>query len=498
MHKTVVFHTVVRSRADYLTDNTEYGFYFDVVDSSLVGEPEERASTAKYRIKVGITYELLINWRLDNASEDDLIKVLFHYARKYVKQKIKDDTLTDYEELLLSTKEHREGYCPLDISRIPNPVGFTSTIEVDGQQYVTSVRSAVILTALPVEYKAVSAHLTNLREDTHPQGTVYEQGDFSSTSQSWKVGIVEVGAGNPGAAMEAERSIQHFRPDVVIFVGIAGGIKDAALGDVVAATKVYGYESGKAGETFHPRPEVVNSTYRMVQRARAEMRNENWLQRIKVPRATEPRVFVGPIAAGEKVVASTRSDIYNFIQSQYSDALAVEMEGFGFLKAIQANPGVEALVIRGISDLIDCKAEVDASGFQDVAAQNASAFAFEVLANSVIPGITSKKPSSARLSGLKRKLEKQRNKLPYVMGLHLNHPDANLWRRTTKRYLRELDEALPGDDWERRYNNIPWHPPNGLAKDAREQQTIYTNACNSADGLLRDALLKWQEELDTI
>lgn len=131
MHKTVVFRTVVPLRADDLTDNTEYGFYFDVIDSSLVGEPEERASAAKHKIKVGITYELLTNWRLDNASEDDLVRILFHYARRYVEQKIKDGTLTDYEELLLSTEEHREGDCPLDISRIPDPVGFTADIAVD-------------------------------------------------------------------------------------------------------------------------------------------------------------------------------------------------------------------------------------------------------------------------------------------------------------------------------------------------------------------------------
>ena len=244
---------------------------------------------------------------------------------------------------------------------------------------------AIILTAIPIEYKAVRAHLINLREVVHPMGTVYEQGTFSSSITMWEVGVVEIGSGNAHAALEAERAIQFFEPDVVLFVGIAGGIKDVVLGDIVAATKVYGYESGKDEETFRSRPTIANSTYRMEQRARAEAKKDNWLQRIKdIHFTSNPRVFVGPMAAGDKVVASTKSATYRFLRLHYSDALAIEMEGYGFLESAHANPGVEALVIRGISDLIDGKGETDASGLQEIAASNASAFAFQILANIAI------------------------------------------------------------------------------------------------------------------
>jgi nucleoside phosphorylase len=240
---------------------------------------------------------------------------------------------------------------------------------------------AVILTAIPVEYQAVRAHLTNIREELHSQGTIYEHGTFFAPDQLWEVIISEIGAGNPTAALEAERAINHFKPSVILFVGVAGGCKDVKLGDVVAATKVYGYESGKVESVFLPRPSIGNSTYRMEQRARAEARKHDWLQRLKGPLPSPaPIVYVAPIAAGEKVIASTRSPIAKFLQAQYGDALAVEMEGYGFLQATRANPHVEALVIRGISDLVDGKQEADAMNFQEFAAQHASAFAFEILA----------------------------------------------------------------------------------------------------------------------
>ena len=239
----------------------------------------------------------------------------------------------------------------------------------------------VILTALSVERQAVAAHLLNLHEGTHPEGTVYWHGSFPSERCEWQAKLVEIGSGNADAAFETERAISYFKPEVTLFVGVAGGLKDVHIGDVVVANKVYNYESGKASIVFQPRPQVGNATYRMEQRARADAGNRNWLKRIKGPAPLhEPTVYVAPIVAGEKVINSTRSDIYLSVRDQYSDALAVEMEGHGFLRAVRANQFVNALVIRGISDLVEGKSKEDANGSQVLASRHASAFAFEILA----------------------------------------------------------------------------------------------------------------------
>lgn len=242
---------------------------------------------------------------------------------------------------------------------------------------------AVIFTAIPIEYKAVLAHLKNVQEEIHEQGTIYSRGTFSSGAQSWDVVLVEIGVGNTAAALEGERAVIRFQPDVILFVGVAGGLKDVQVGDVVAATKVYGYESGRVEQgAFQARPEIARSTYRLEQRARAEARRTDWLQQIiGVPAVRSPTIYVGSIASGEKVLASTHSALWAFLKAHYNDALAVDMEGHGFLSVAHANSGLEALVVRGISDLIDDKTRTEEEEHsQELAARHASAFAFEILA----------------------------------------------------------------------------------------------------------------------
>jgi nucleoside phosphorylase len=154
------------------------------------------------------------------------------------------------------------------------------------------------------------------------------------------------------------RTVTRFRPRVAMFVGVAGGIKDVAIGDVVAATKVYAYEGGKETRSgFQPRPELRHAAYSLAQRARMVAREAKWQDRLiqNGPSPDRYKLFVGPIAAGEKVLAFQTGAVAQFIRQQYGDSLAVEMEGIGFLETVHLHPSVEAIVIRGISDLLSGK-----------------------------------------------------------------------------------------------------------------------------------------------
>jgi len=253
---------------------------------------------------------------------------------------------------------------------------------------------AVFLTAIPAEYTAVRAFIEGPEEQEH-KGTLFETGRFSVDGKApWQVVVAELGEGNENAAALTERAIERFRPSHIFFLGVAGGVKDVKLGDVVAATKVYGYEGGKAERDFKPRPDLGAATHQLEQRARAVSRKKDWIRRI-LPSQPEapPFSFVKPIASGGKVVADTRSPTYAFIRQQYGDAVAVEMEGIGFFKAVNTNTGIQAIEIRGISDLIVGKTQADRSGWQERAAAHAAAFAFEMLACLAFPSV------GARTSG---------------------------------------------------------------------------------------------------
>ncbi len=304
------------------------------------------------------------------------------------------------------------------------------------------LRRASILSAIRIEYQAVRAHLTNLRQEIRQSGTIYERGNFTANSQSWDVLIGEIGIGNTRAAVETVSVIEYFKPNLILLVGVAGGLKDVRLGDVVAATKVYGYESGKAGRKFQPRPNVYSSTYRMEQRARAEAKKRDWLQRLKesfLDPTSVPHVYVAPIASGNQVAASTDSALGNLLRLNYSDAVAVEMEGYGFLEALRAYPHTDALIIRGISDRIDDKTEADAMSYQEVAAQHAAAFAFEILAKMdfVTPPSPQEPEAMPTSGGLESDAASAHQNIAQEVGETLS-PQA-----VTLRLLREFHTTIP-------------------------------------------------------
>lgn len=236
----------------------------------------------------------------------------------------------------------------------------------------------VILTALESEYAAVRAHLVDVEVRRHHAGTVFEVGAIASR-QGGRIAVAATGMGNLSAATLTERAIGEFRPTAMLFVGVAGGLRDwLQLGDVVVATRVYAYHGGRSeDDEFLVRPRAWEISHKIEQAARYLHRTNGWRDLLPAePGTPEPAVHFEAIAAGEVVLNSRQSTHAQHLRHNFNDAVAVEMEGAGFAHAGHLNGNVPLAAIRAISDdAAGGKDVTDSEGWQPIAARNAAAFA---------------------------------------------------------------------------------------------------------------------------
>lgn len=231
-----------------------------------------------------------------------------------------------------------------------------------------------ILSPIEVEYKAVRNYLQHIeRQDVN--GLLYEAGDYQGTHHSYRVIIRQTGPKNTDIALATEKVINGFKPDIILLVGIAGGVKDVTTGDVVVGTKAYGFDAGKVlDDHLAARPDTIYYDAELIEQARYMIHQDNWTQMIANWNGLNKVIF-GPIASSDKVIASTKSPEYAVLKRNFNDTTALEMESIGFAKAAFAHREVRMMNIRGISDLLDGKSD----SAHKLAAAQAAAFAFGLL-----------------------------------------------------------------------------------------------------------------------
>src|SRR6266496_612629 len=132
--------------------------------------------------------------------------------------------------------------------------------------------------------------------------------------------------GNASSAAEVMAAAAAFDPALVLFVGVAGGLRpnDQARGDVVIAERVYNVHSGKhaagpggASEVLS-RPVSLPTSHRLTQLVR-EVARSRWQP--QVPTAGRaPQAHLKPIVAGEVVLADQDSELRRRIAERVNDA----------------------------------------------------------------------------------------------------------------------------------------------------------------------------------
>jgi nucleoside phosphorylase len=248
-----------------------------------------------------------------------------------------------------------------------------------------------VFTAIPVETEAMLAQL----ESFGPQligDSVAHIGALKETVASCLVTVIELGPGNIETAMEAGRVRGDGSADILLFVGIAGALKDLALGDVVAAHEVVWLHRAKlVNDEFQYRPQVNQCTRELVQIARFTANQNVWQERLGIPVKKTPKALVGQILSGEQLIKD--ASYKRALGNRYSDAVAVENEGYGLARAGTAS--LKVLVIRGVSDHAD---ERKSDSDQATAARSAAAFAAQTL-NDYLVLHENAKPATLTLTG---------------------------------------------------------------------------------------------------
>ncbi|MCW2981286.1 MAG: hypothetical protein JWO14_3013 [Solirubrobacterales bacterium] len=218
-----------------------------------------------------------------------------------------------------------------------------------------------ILTILDEEFDAVARRIEPICET----GTGYWRPD---DDHHHDVVLAQAADRSNVAAQEAVHElIEDFRPEVLIVCGIGGGVegKDGiAPGDVVVASYLHYGEFRKLSEDGdHDRYMAYDqpSSDLRSKHAQAVRRSPEWLSRIDVDRPgggeDEPKVLIGPVLAGEKVMGDPNHYEHQRALNRFSDAIAVDMESYGAGRALHsARTEVDYdplfMVIRGISDIV--------------------------------------------------------------------------------------------------------------------------------------------------
>lgn len=238
-----------------------------------------------------------------------------------------------------------------------------------------------VLTVISEEFEAVQAEL-NAYEEVGVTGVFAPvKGEIQADGTHYFPFVLAQCAArsNVPATHKTRELLEHFRPEVVLLVGIAGGIRrlpregvdpEGPLpGDVVIAEYVHYSEftknvaSGHFLRYFpldHPSSSLLSAHASAVVRARPG--SPEWFADLKVPRpgAGDPRHFVGEIVATEAIAGDPGSERQYEILSRFDNALAVDMESMGVAKALhqfrdEVHYNPKWMCIRGISDSVTAR-----------------------------------------------------------------------------------------------------------------------------------------------
>ncbi len=255
--------------------------------------------------------------------------------------------------------------------------------EIGEVREVSSEPITAILGAFEREITLLEDELTDTQEQ-RIEGIKFVSGKLSGK----RVVIAFTGIGKVNAAMTTTLLIEHFKPNKVIFTGIAGAVNQQLQpGDIVIAEKIAHHDmgtiwpeglfhkgvknrlSGWENPVFFPADEQLLKLAELA----AEQVELGTIQMSTTERA--PKVVKGVVVTGDAFIAS--ADKCAELRKKLN-ADAVEMEGAAVAQICYQRQ-IGCLVIRSISDKADEGAVLDKQTFYLLAAKNSSGLVSELV-----------------------------------------------------------------------------------------------------------------------
>jgi WD40 repeat protein/nucleoside phosphorylase/uncharacterized protein YjbI with pentapeptide repeats len=251
-----------------------------------------------------------------------------------------------------------------------NAIGQEKVISGQTGQVLVAEARVVLLTCNDFEFQAVrETFASGSQPRTYRSGGIAV--DDLEVHGNLRVLHHHCGQGNR-ASQRATADIERaFEPLAVIAVGIAFGVKSGEheLGDVLVSTFVCDYEFGRVSSdgSRSLRTGGQSASKRLVD----ALRHTDLCQRNGPNKERWPKVRLGGLLSGEKLVDNIKYREELKALSARGDILGGEMESVGICTALEGRP-VDWVVVKGISDWADGNKNRDKATRQLTAARNAA------------------------------------------------------------------------------------------------------------------------------
>lgn len=254
-------------------------------------------------------------------------------------------------------------------------IDFSRQVEDEGVDFA-------IIVALPKELNALKEYFPEFQPIQVNKGqsrTYYTANIPTINGGTYRVVTTLLNSmGNLEAAHATSDLINIWNPRYVLVNGIAGGLRksDQSFGDIVVSDSILYYELGKITkiETEHRNKQFPSD--QTLLGGILNFENCNW--RYNLPNRPDghppsdcyPKIHIGPIASGEKVIADINSA--NQLRQQQRNLIAVEMESAGVASAAFSTlKKVGFIAVRSICDFAD---ESKNDSWHEYAAKSAASY----------------------------------------------------------------------------------------------------------------------------